>query len=260
MKVISVQFTPWDKAYWFDPEDHHINPGDSVIVKTEIGVELGKVLCEKEINEKEIKQKIKPIVRKATLSDVEKIEQKNKTKKTILQDCKKLVEKHKLEIKIVDAFFSFDGGRITFSFTANGRVDFRELVKDLTHKFQKSIRLQQIGVRDEAKCVGDIGSCGKKICCKSFLEKLGQVNSGFAETQQIFNRGGDRLTGACGRLKCCLKYEQEAYEKLTAQLPKIGDQIKTEYGKGKVVRQYVLRQTVDVAIDGDEKNIVEVDV
>ncbi len=260
MKIIDVQFTPWGKRYWFDPQEHELKVGDCVIVKTEIGIELGRVKAIKEIEQDKIDKPVKPITRKATLSDIEKIEKKNKYKEKDIEICKKLVEKNELPIKIVGVHYSFDGGRLTFYFIAKGRVDFRELVKDLTHKFQKSICLRQIGVRDEAKASGDIGPCGMTLCCKDFLNRLGEVNSDFAETQQVLHRGSSRLSGMCGRLKCCLKFEQEHYAELRKNMPALGSIIKTAEGKGKVVAQHVLKQTVDVQLEKDESVILEVEV
>jgi len=260
MKVIAVQFTPWDKSYWFNPGDHQLKVGDLVIVKTDLGLEMGKVVGFEEINEQETERKIKPILRKANLSDLERVERKNKQKEEAINICRQLVAKHNLPMKVSGVHYSFDGGRITFTFTANERIDFRELVKDLTHHFQKSIRLHQIGVRDEAKYEGEFGPCGYPLCCKKFLNKLGQVSSEFAEAQQIAHRGSERLTGVCGRLKCCLRYEQEVYEELSKNLPPVGAKLKTPQGKGKVVEWHILKQTVSVALDDDPDTIVEVKI
>ncbi len=260
MKVAEIQFAPWDKSYWFSYGGHKLKAGDYVIVKTELGVEMGKVSGIKEIDERQYKKPIKPILRKANLADIEKVEQMNKHRGKDLEVCRQLAAKHKLPLKVIGAHYSFDGGRITFAFTANERVDFRELVKDLTHRFQKSVRLHQIGVRDEAKYKGDIGPCGQILCCKRFLDKLGQVNSSFAENQQIIHRGGDRLTGICGRLKCCLRYEEKSYEELSKKLPAIGSSFKTPQGKGKVVAWHILKQTVDVSLDDAPETTVEVKV
>lgn len=259
MKIIEIQFNPWSKPYWFDPKNHNLKVGDWVIVKTELGIEMGQVLSFKEINEKQEK-KIKPILRKANLADIEKGTEKKKHKEDALNICRELIGKHNLDMKITDAHYSFDGGRLTFYFTASGRVDFRELVKDLTHYFQKSIRLYQIGVRDEAKYWGEIGPCGKTLCCKSFLDKLEQISSDFANLQQVAHRGNERLTGVCGRLKCCLRYEQDMYQKLSQNLPAIGIAVKVPQGKGKVVAHHTLKQTIEVALDDDPETIVEVKV
>ncbi|MCG2686791.1 hypothetical protein L6278_01475 [Candidatus Parcubacteria bacterium] len=170
MHVIEVQFDPLNKTYWFDPQNHELKINDFVVVKTELGIELGKVVAFKKIDIKPDQPEIKPILRKANLSDIEKVQEKNKNKPSDLQICRKLIEKHKINMKIVDLHYSFDSGRLTFYFTANGRIDFRDLVKDLTHKFQKSIRLHQIGARDEAKTLGEIGPCGKTLCCKKNIK------------------------------------------------------------------------------------------
>lgn len=257
MKVIEVQFTPLNKTYWFDPENHNLAIGDSVIVKTEVGTKLGQVISFKDINLNQHDKEIKPIIRKANFSDLEKISGKNKHREQDLKSCRDLIEKHNLNMKITDIHYSFDGGRLTFYFTASGRVDFRELVKDLTHHFQKSIRLHQIGVRDEARSLGQIGPCGKCICCKTFLDKLDQVNSDCAEIQNISHRGSDKLTGICGRLKCCLRFEQDMYEQLCQQLPPLGTPIKTEQGRGEVISHNPLKQSVNVRLHEDTKTIIE---
>src|SRR3989338_79637 len=201
MKVIEVQFHPLAKPYWFDPEYHELKLGDAVIVKTDLGVEMGKIVALKDINQDESEaREIKPVLRKANLSDLEKVAEKNKHRENDLAICRALIEKHGLDMKITDIHYSFDGGRLTFYFTAVNRIDFRELVKELTHYFQKSIRLYQIGVRDEARSLGEIGPCGKTLCCKSFLNKLNQINAGYSHVQQIAHRGSERLAGVCGRL------------------------------------------------------------
>lgn len=261
MRIIEVQFTPLSKSYWFDPAGHDLKVEDYVIVKTNLGIEIGKVLGFKEISDEEKSGKdIKPVLRKANLSDIEKNEGRNKHKAEALKIGRELVDKHNLDMKITDVHYSFDGSRITFYFTAAGRIDFRELVKNLTHYFQKSIRLHQIGVRDEAKRYGEFGPCGRFLCCKKFLDKLGQISSDFAEVQQIAHRGSERITGVCGRLKCCLAYEEALYEELNRNLPSLDSVIKTPQGKGKVVAVQTLKQTVRVALEEEPKTIVEVKV
>ncbi len=260
MKVAEIKFTLLDKAYWFAVGEHKLAIGDQVVVKTEIGLEIGTVVDFKEADENNLKREIKPILRKANLSDLEKKEQQAGHQAEALETCRQLAEKNGLNMKIIDVHFSFDGGRITFFFTAHGRVDFRDLVKDLTHAFQKSIRLHQIGVRDEAKREGEMGPCGRIICCKKFLTKLGDVNADCLEDQQIINRGSERLTGVCGRLKCCLRYEQEIYQDLNKNLPALGSSLKTEQGKGKVVAWHALKQSVSVALDDNPETIVELKI
>ncbi len=260
MKIIEVQFAPLNKTYWFNPENHELKDNDFVVVKTELGTELGKIVDFKNIDDEKNKREIKPILRKANLSDIEKVAEKNKNKEKDLKECCKLIERHKLEMKIIDLHYSFDGGRLTFYFTANKRIDFRDLVKDLTHKFQRSIRLHQIGARDEAKTLGEIGPCGKILCCKKTLNKIEQITSEFIEEQNISHRGNSRLLGICGRFKCCLKYEYEMYKDLNKNLPKIGDSIKTEKGKGKVVKLNTLKQSVSVKLESDNKTILEIKI
>jgi len=261
MKVIEVQFTPLSKPYWFDPENHDLKAGDMVIVKTDLGIEIGKIIAFKDVGQNEINcREIKPVIRKANLSDLEKAEEKNKHKENDLNICRTLIEKYGLDMKITNIHYSFDGGRITFYFTAANRIDFRELVKELTHYFQKSIRLYQIGVRDEARSLGEIGPCGKTLCCKSFLNKLNQINAGYSHVQQIAHRGSERLAGVCGRLKCCLKYEQETYEILAKNLPVLGATINTPQGKGKVIKQHILKQAVEVQLANDPETKIEIKI
>lgn len=261
MKVTEIQFTPWDKAYWFDTSNSSLEIEDKVVVHTELGMEIGLVIGFKEIDEEKLKNReIKKIIRKANISDLEKIAKKNSQKQKVLNEVHQYIVKHKLEMKLTDIHFSFDGGRMTFAFISDGRVDFRELVKDLTRHYQKSIRFHQIGVRDEAKYCGSIGPCGKKLCCRTFLKELGQVTSDFVECQQIAHRGSDRLSGMCGRLKCCLRFEQDLYIDLANNLPKIGTRVRTDHGRGEVIAHRILKQSVNVRLDGKDKTIVEIPI
>ena len=183
--------------------------------------------------------------------DILKMQSREKDKAEAMHYFKKAIKKLDLPMKPVDAHFSLDGGRITFAFIADGRVDFRELVKDLTKHFQKSIRLQQLGIRDEAKVAGDYGPCGQLLCCKRFLKELGNVTSELVALQQVSHRGSERLSGCCGRLKCCMAYEQYLYDEMAKGLPPIGSEIKTDKGKGKVIGWHTLKQTVDVQLNED---------
>lgn len=256
MKIAEIQFTPLSKTYWFNPENHNFKIGDQVIVKTDLGTEIGKILNFKEIKEAEIENEIKPIIRKANKSDLDKISERLKNKTHDLELCHQIIAKHQLNMKVIDLYYSFDGGRLTIYFSAEGRIDFRQLVKELTHIFQKSIRLYQIGVRDEARSLGEIGPCGKKLCCKTFLSgKINQISSNYSVAQQIAHRGNERLTGVCSRLKCCLKFEQELYEELSKNLPAIGSIINTPQGKGKVISWQVLKQTVELELVNDQSII-----
>ena len=259
MRVVEVQFTPWGKSYDFDASRSELKIGDFVIVRTDLGTEMGKVISMKEREKKEESGKeIKPILRKATVSDIEKAKEKEKQKDDVLKVCRGLAKKYSLPVKLIDVHFSFDGGRITFAFIADGRVDFRDLVKDLTRHFQKSIRLQQLGIRDEAKIFGEVGMCGRGLCCKKFLKSLGNITSDLAELQQVDHRGSDRLSGVCGRLICCLEYERNFYEEMAKKLPAIGSAVSTKHGKGKVVGRHALRQSVDVELE--EGTTVEITI
>ncbi|HLD28527.1 MAG TPA: regulatory iron-sulfur-containing complex subunit RicT [Patescibacteria group bacterium] len=264
MKVALVQFTPWDKMYAFDPKDFDLKAGDYVVVSTEYGTEVTKVVVMEEYTDEQIKELggIKPIDRLANRQDLTALENFNSTKEKnkAINYCKKLVKRHELDMKLVDCHCSFDGQRLIFAFIAEGRVDFRGLVKELTRHFQKSIRLHQLGVRDEAKVMGDIGTCGEDLCCRGHLKKLGNVSSDLAEQQQVAHRGSERLSGICGRLKCCLAYEQDLYEELGKKLPPIGTRVRTKHGRGEIIGWHTLRGSVDVRLDpekgGDTKQMV----
>lgn len=263
MKVVEIQLNLWDRVYDFLAGDLSLNHGDYVIVEANQNLEIGKVVGFKEMAEKDLKnevegEQIKTVLRKATLSDLEILEANEKNKEESIDVCKKFIDKNQLEMKLVDAQFSFDNKKITFAFIAEGRVDFRPLVKDLTRHFQKNIRLQQLGVRDEAKINGDIGSCGIVQCCKTHLKVLGNVNAEQAELQQVSHRGAERLSGICGRLKCCLRYENDLYKEISQKFPGLGTMVKTPRGKGEVVNWHILKQTVNVKLKDDQDAIVEV--
>jgi cell fate regulator YaaT (PSP1 superfamily) len=262
MKVAEIQFTPWDKVYYFDFAERDLVAGDLVVVKTELGLEAGRVVGFKEIGDDELSQhsEIKKIIRKVTAEDLAKIKEREEQKKEALEYCKKAINKKGLDMKLVDVHFSLDGGRIVFAFVADGRIDFRELVKDLTRHFQKSIRLHQVGIRDEAKMCGDIGPCGRPLCCQKFLNELGSISSEMAEIQQMAHRGSERISGQCGRLMCCLAFEQKHYEELVKNLPPLGSKYKSNKGMGEVVGHHVLRQTFDVKLADEEGTIIEVPV
>lgn len=267
MQIIEVKFAPWDQQYYFKPEDSsgnflNLKKGNKVIVETAIGTDIGEVA---ETGELAVLPpdltEIKSVERMATPADELKSLTLNKDRKKLLEECKKVIKKHQLEMKMIDAHVSFDDKRITYAFIADGRIDFRDLVKDLIRKYQKSIRLQQIGVRDEAKVFGDIGSCGRKLCCTSFLTELGNVSTDFAKTQQVAHRGSERLSGLCDRLKCCLRYEEGVYQELAKKFPPLGSKIKTKSGEGTVVDWHVLKGTVGVNIGNEqERSIIEVEI
>jgi len=253
MVVISVQIAPWGKPYEISQmrggrplTRDQFKIGDKVIIKAELGSDLGEIVKIEEKGDVSEKEKSEFIVRKASAEDLKRYKEKNKGKKQAIAQCEELVKKRNLPVKIVDVLFSFDGGRVTFLFTAPRKVDFRQLVKDLASLLHKSIRMYQIGVRQETGLAGDIGPCGRPLCCLAFLKELGKVTTDLIFDQQLSQRGPERLTGVCGRLKCCLAYEEEQYKELVKNLPSIGTIVKTEKGEGKVVDRHILTQTVMV--------------
>lgn len=268
MKVAQVQFAPWDKKYNFDAAETDVKVGDQVIVKTELGVELGRVAGFAEAPDFGVEKaapegaaEIKKILRKAERADLEKLPDEKKKKKDFTY-CRKLIERLELPMKLVDVHYGFDGTRITFPFIADSRVDFRELVKDLTKHFNANIRLQQIGIRDEAKFCGDFGHCGRPLCCGKFLGELNSITSEMAELQQCVHRGSDRISGICGRLMCCLSYEEDGYKKLAEKLPPLEAEVKVDGRRGRVISHHVLKQTVRVLLaggNGEAGGVVEVE-
>ncbi len=259
MRIVQIQFTPWDKIYYFNANNLDLANGDKVIVKTSMGMEMGEVVgflnkleeragCEcpnKEERGHKAEREIKPVIRKVNSMDLEKLASREEKEKALAL-CKKLIDKLELPIKLVDVNFSFDGSKITFAFVADTRIDFRELVKDLTRHFNKTIRMQQIGIRDEAKIMGDCGRCGKPLCCRGFLRELSSITSEMADLQQCSHRGSERLSGICGRLMCCLSYEQKGYEELEKKMPPLGAKVDVDGKKGVVVGHHILKQSVDV--------------
>jgi len=262
MKIAHIQFNLWDKIYQYLVAELDLKIGDYVIVETEAALEIGKVVEINEIDQKTSESlnqeaELKSIIRKATLNDLEILEKQEKSKEEMMEFCKKMIIKNQLPMKLVDVHFAFDDKRITFAFIANGRVDFRPLVKDLTRHYQRNIRLQQLGVRDEAKIDGDVGACGIVQCCKTYLKVLGNVNAEQAQLQQVSHRGAERLSGICGRLKCCLRHENEVYKELSEKFPALGSLVKTPRGKGEVVEWHILKQAVNVKLT-EEDSIIEV--
>jgi len=271
MKVAEIQFIPWDKSYYFLLNGFDLKPKAKVVVKTDLGFELGEVVGFAEVDEREFvaeensdsageRKIIKPILRLANEEDL-RHEVSCSEKREAVDYCRDLKERHQLPMKVIDAHFSFDGSRITFAFIADGRVDFRELVKDLTRHFGRTIRLQQIGIRDEARIMGDVGHCGKTLCCKGHLKQLASITSEMAEMQQCSHRGSDRISGICGRLMCCLAYEQAGYEENAKKVPAIGTRVNVDGKRGVVVGQHILKESVDVefaAEKGEPRMVTEV--
>ncbi len=260
IKVIGVRFRTAGKIYFFDPGKLSVKKGQNVIVETARGVEYGYVVMgEKEVEDDKVVQPLKPVLRIATKED-DAIEEKNKKKeREAFKICQKKIEKHNLEMKLIDAEYTFDNNKVLFYFTADGRIDFRELVKDLASVFKTRIELRQIGVRDETKILGGVGICGRALCCHSYLSEFIPVSIKMAKEQNL-SLNPTKISGTCGRLMCCLKNEEETYRYLNSKLPGVGDHVTTDDGlKGEVSSVNVLRQRVKVIVhlDNDEKDIRE---
>ena len=259
IKIVGVRFRSAGKIYYFDPAGYDMIVGTHVIVETARGVEYGTVMIEpREVDEDKVVRPLKPVIRVATPAD-EKQEQRNKEKeKEAFKICLEKIAKHKLEMKLVEAEYTFDNNKLLFYFTADGRIDFRELVKDLAAVFRTRIELRQIGVRDETKILGGIGICGRELCCKSYLSEFAPVSIKMAKEQNL-SLNPTKISGVCGRLMCCLKNEEETYEYLNSRLPNIGDMVTTPEGlKGEVQSVNVLRQLVKVIVEvNDEKELHE---
>lgn len=258
-KIIGIRFRTAGKVYYFDPLDFDIKKGDHVIVETARGIEYGTVVGDiKELEEEKINQPLKSVIRIAKERD-DRQQADNKIKeKEAFQICLEKIKKHNLEMKLIDTEYTFDNNKILFYFTADGRIDFRELVKDLASVFKTRIELRQIGVRDETKVLGGMGICGRALCCHTFLSEFAPVSIKMAKEQNL-SLNPTKISGVCGRLMCCLKNEEETYEDLNRRLPNVGDYVTTDDGyKGEVHSVNVLRQLVKVIVDtGDEKDIME---
>lgn len=258
-KVVGVRFRVAGKIYFFDPKKLPIKKGNHVIVETARGIEYGTVVSEvKEIEDELITQPLKPVIRIATNEDDAKEASNREKEKEAFKICLTKIQKHELEMKLIDAEYTFDNNKVLFYFTADGRIDFRELVKDLAAVFKTRIELRQIGVRDETKIVGGIGICGRALCCHSYLSEFIPVSIKMAKEQNL-SLNPTKISGVCGRLMCCLKNEEETYEYLNKRLPNIGDFVTTSDGlKGEVQSVNVLRQLVKVIADVEgEKEILE---
>ncbi len=247
-EVIGVRFKEVGKIYYFDPDGQELKKGDRVIVETVRGVECGEVALEnREISDEEIVKPLKKLIRKADEKDLRTLEENKKKEKNAFGICQKKIADHKLDMKLVDVEYTFDGGKVLFYFTADGRVDFRELVKDLAGVFRTRIELRQIGVRDESKMIGGLGICGRPFCCRSFLGDFQPVSIKMAKEQGL-SLNPTKISGTCGRLMCCLKYEQNAYEYLLKITPKPGAIVETAEGAGTVVDFSLLTGTLKVKL------------
>lgn len=255
--VVGVRFKKTGKIYYFDPKDTLAKVDEDVIVETIRGLEFGKVVIAKQIDEEEIKGELKPVLRIATEEDKsEHIENRNKAREAVII-FEDMVQKHKLEMKLINAEYTFDKSKLLFYFTAEGRIDFRELVRDLATIFRTRIELRQIGVRDEAKVVGALGCCGRETCCSSFLAEFNPVSIKMAKDQGL-SLNPTKISGVCGRLMCCLKYEQDGYECIIKKMPKIGEIVETNRGKGVVVSTYTIQEIVKVIFENEDGNEFEI--
>ena len=256
-EVVSVKFKGRGKAYYFDANGLTVKPGDDVIVETSKGLEYAQCVYGNHfVSNEKVVPPIRPVVRLATDNDRRVQEINRKREREALEICREKVAEHGLDMKLVDVECSFEGNKITFYFTSDGRVDFRELVKDLAGVFRSRIELRQIGVRDEAKMLGGIGMCGRPLCCSQFLTEFHPVSTKMAKTQGL-SLNPTKISGTCGRLMCCLRYEEEAYESLVKAVPKNGAFVETPAGFGTVTQVNLLRGTVKVKLDGDGETVIK---
>lgn len=250
--VVGIRFKKAGKIYYFDPSDIEIDKGDFGIVETARGIEFGEVVVgKKEVTEEEIVAPLKPVIRKATIEDIELHSQNKKRAKEALEICIEKVALHKLDMKVIDVEYTFDNNKVIFYFTADGRIDFRELVKDLASIFRTRIELRQIGVRDEAKMVGGYGCCGRPLCCGTFLGDFAPVSIKMAKEQGL-SLNPTKISGSCGRLMCCLNYESEGYKFCLKKLPRKGEVIETTKGKGVVIDVHTLSMQIKVKVKNAE--------
>lgn len=248
-EVIGVRFKEVGKVYYFDPNRKKLKLGDTVIVETSRGVECGSVaIANKDVPDEEIVHPLKKLIRLATKDDLRHLEDNHRKEKEALKICEQKVADHGLQMKLVDVEYTFDNSKILFYFTADGRVDFRALVKDLASVFRTRIELRQIGVRDESKMLGGLGVCGRPFCCSLFLGEFHPVSIKMAKEQGL-SLSPTKISGTCGRLMCCLKYEQDAYTDLLKRTPKVGAIVKTPMGRGLVTEVNLLTQTLKVKMD-----------
>ena len=248
-EVVGIRFKEVGKVYYFDPDGKTFEKGDRAIVETARGVECGEVtMGNSVVDDSEIVKPLKSVIRAATKADLERVKENAEKEKKAFSVCEEKILKHKLDMKLVNVEYTFDGGKILFYFTADGRVDFRELVKDLASVFRTRIELRQIGVRDEAKMLGGFGICGRPFCCSTFLDGFHSVTIKMAKDQGLSLAPG-KISGTCGRLMCCLKYEQNSYEYLHKITPKIGTLVDCRYGRGTVVDTAILTGQLKVRLD-----------
>lgn len=254
--IVGVKFKIGGKMYYFNPRNLKINIGDHVIVETARGLEFGEVVVgRRSISKSSVKSPLKDVIRIANKNDYATQEANHKKEKEAFKICLEKIRKHKLEMKLIEVEYTFDGNKILFYFTADGRVDFRELVKDLANIFRTRIELRQIGVRDEAKSLGSIGICGRGLCCASFLGEFAPVSIKMAKEQGL-SLNPTKISGVCGRLMCCLKYEQDNYEALLKITPRPGSIVQTSSGRGIVEDVSLLKGMVRVKVDSDKEKVL----
>lgn len=250
--IVGIRFRKPGKVYFFDPGYIRLNPKDKVIVETSLGEDIGEIVISKrELPDEKVPKDLKRIIRLASYKDIKRQEDNKQKEKKAMEVCKEQIKKHKLEMNLVDVEYKFDGSKIIFYFTADGRVDFRELVKDLAAIYKTRIELRQIGVRDEVRKIGGNGVCGRELCCCSFLNNFDIVSIKMAKEQSA-SLNPSKISGNCGRLMCCLKYEQGVYEEKIKKLPKVGSIVKTEDGEGTIVSEEVLKERVKVQFKKDD--------
>lgn len=256
-KIVGVRFKSTGKIYYFNPGDLDIKKGDYLIVETARGLEIGEAALEaKEVSDNEITKPLKDIIRIATEDDIKKWKQNKEKEAQAFEICAEKIKKHNLEMKLIEVEYTFDASKILFYFTADGRIDFRELVKDLATVFKTRIELRQIGVRDESKTIGSIGVCGRSLCCSQFLDNFEPVSIKMAKEQGL-SLNPTKISGACGRLMCCLKYEQSTYEELLKITPKQGSLVNTPMGKGVVEYVSLLQGKVKVKIEDEREKALQ---
>lgn len=257
IKVVGVRFKKAGKIYYFDPADINIQKDTYVVVETARGIEFGEcVIGIKEINENDIVSPLKSVLRIATNEDIEKHFKNKDKEKDAFDICLKKIQEHGLTMKLIDVEYTFDNNKVIFYFTADGRVDFRDLVKDLATIFKTRIELRQIGVRDEAKMLGGLGPCGRPMCCSSFLGDFASVSIKMAKEQNL-SLNPTKISGICGRLMCCLNYEQSTYEDIRKRMPKVGSIVKTSEGTGEVFSNNIVKESIKVKLKKGEEEVLE---
>lgn len=256
--VVGVRFRKHAKIYYFDPKDFDLVIEDAVIVETKHGLGLGKVVHFKDLPTEQIGNELRSVIRKATKKDITQAKRFSQKEQEAYEICLQKITQHTLAMKLIKAEYNFNGSHITFYFSAEGRIDFRELVKDLTTYFKAKIELRQIGPRDEAKILGGIGRCGRTICCYSWINRFKSISMDMPYHQFLGTKNPDKISGICGRLLCCLAYEEDFYKEKTKEFPAIGTQIKTAKGVGKVIDINIFREKIKIYLE-EESTIIEVD-